>query len=155
MSNIDTCGIKVSAQELVVILRRNEEFEPLRTFNNTPNGRETLLCYLRQAGRVLRVCLESTGFNGLDLALTLSAAGGVEVMTANPRALRAFAQALMKRSESDPVDAYVLEEFAAYMPCQPWQPPSPNSGRGTACGYPRPSRAICIPLRPRACSRPR
>jgi len=125
MSNLDTCGIEVSAKELMVRLRRQGDLEPLRTFTNTPEGRERVIRYLRQAGRGVRVCLESSGLYGLDLALALSAAPGLEVMVANPRAVRHFAHALMKRSKSDPVDAGVLEEFAARMPFQAWQRPSP------------------------------
>jgi transposase len=125
MSNLDTCGIEVSAKELVVRLRRQGDLEPLRNFTNTPEGREMLVRYLRCAGRVVRVCLESSGLYGLDLALALSAAPGLEVMVANPRAARHFATALMQRSKSDPIDAGVLEEFAARMPFQAWQRPSP------------------------------
>ena len=40
MSNLDTCGIEVSAKELVIQLRRRGELEPLRRFTNTPEGRE-------------------------------------------------------------------------------------------------------------------
>jgi transposase len=123
MSNLDTCGIEVSAKELVVKLRRQGELEPLRNFTNTPEGREMVVRYLRRAGRVVRVCLESSGLYGLDLALALSATPGLEVMVANPRAVRHFAHALMQRSKSDPVDAGVLEEFAARMPFQAWQRP--------------------------------
>jgi transposase len=124
MSNLDTCGIEVSAKELVVRLRRQGDLEPLRNFTNTPEGREMIIRYLRQAGRVVRVCLESSGLYGLDLALALSAAPSLEVMVANPRAVRHFAHALMQRSKSDPVDAGVLEEFAARMPFQAWPRPS-------------------------------
>ena len=125
MSNWDTCGIEVSAKELLVRLRRQGELEPLRNFANTPEGREMIIRYLRGAGRVVRVCLESSGLYGLDLALALSAAPGLEVMVANPRAVRHFATALMKRSKSDPVDAGVLEEFAGRMPFRAWPRPSP------------------------------
>jgi transposase len=125
MSNLDTGGIEVSAKELVVMVRRQGKLEPGRSFANTPEGHELLLRYLRRAGGVVRVCLESTGLYGLDLALALSAAEGLEVMVANPRAVRHFATALMKRSKNDPLDAAVLEEFAARMPFQAWQRPSP------------------------------
>jgi transposase len=124
MSNLDTCGIEVSAKELLVRLRRQGELEPLRNFTNTPEGREMIIRYLRRAGRVVRVCLESSGLYGLDLALALSAAPGIEVRVANPRAVRHFDSALMKRSKSDPLDAAVLEEFAARMPFQAWKRPS-------------------------------
>jgi transposase len=127
MSNRDTCGIEVSAKELLVALRRQEKLEPRRSFPNTPEGHAGLLASVRRPGRVVRVCLESTGLYGLDLALALSAAEGIEVMVANPRAVRHFAHALMQRSKNDPLDAGVLEEFAARMPFQPWVRPSPTA----------------------------
>jgi transposase len=127
MSNPDTCGIEVSAKKLVVRMRRQEDLEPLRNFPNTPEGHGMILRYLPRAGRVVRVCLESTGLYGLDLALALSEQEGIEVMVANPRAVRHFAHALMRRSKNDPLDAGVLEEFAARMPFQPWVRPSPTA----------------------------
>ena len=125
MSNLDTCGIEVSAKELVVRLRRQAELEPLRNFTNTPAGHKILLRHLRRAGRVVRVCLEASGLYGLDLALALSAQPGIGVMVANPRAVRHFATALMQRSKNDQLDAGVLEQFAARMPFQPWTRPAP------------------------------
>lgn len=85
MSNLDTCGIEVSAKELVVARRQEERLEPLRSFANTAEGHQALIRYLRRAGRVVRVCLESTGLCGLDLALALSGQEGIEVMVASPR----------------------------------------------------------------------
>jgi transposase len=110
---------------LVVRLRRQAELEPLRKFTNTPAGHKILLRHLRRAGRVVRVCLEASGLYGLDLALALSAQPGIEVMVANPRAVRHFATALMQRSKNDQLDAGVLEQFAARMPFQPWTRPAP------------------------------
>jgi len=124
MSKLDTGGIEVSAKELVVALRREEAREPLRSFANTAEGHQALICYRPRAGRVVRVCLEATGLYGLDLALALSAQAGIEVMVANPRAVRHFATALMQRSKNDQLDAGVLEQFAARMPFQPWTRPS-------------------------------
>jgi len=68
--------------------------------------------------------MESTGLYGRDLALALSGQEGLEVMVANPRAVRHFAQAMMKRSKNDPIDAAVLEQFALHMAFKPWQRPS-------------------------------
>ena len=124
MSKLDTGGIEVSAKELVVALRHEEALQPLKTFPNTAEGHQALICYLRRAGRGVRVCLEATGRYGLDLALALSAQAGIEVMVANPRAVRHFATALMQRSKNDQLDAGVLEQFAARMPFQPWTRPS-------------------------------
>jgi transposase len=127
MSNLDTCGIETSAKEFLVRLRRGGDLETRRPFTNTPEGRKRLVRYLQRSGRVVRVCMESTGLYGLDLALALSEAPGLEVMVANPRAVRHFAQALLQRSENDPLDADVLEEFAGRMPFQPWVRPSPTA----------------------------
>jgi transposase len=124
MDKMDHAGIEVSARELLLALRRDGELGPLKSFPNTPQGHRALGLYLtRQAHRV-RVCLESTGIYGLDLALALAQRSQIQVMVANPRAVRHFAQALMQRNKNDRLDAEVLVEFAARMPFKPWQPPS-------------------------------
>jgi transposase len=124
MHHSDFAGIEVSAKELLVALRRGEQTLPRKSFSNTPEGHRAVVRYLARKGRRVRVCMESTGVYGLDLALRLHQQAGVEVMVANPRAVRHFAQALMQRSKSDPLDVLVLLEFAVRMPFQPWQPPS-------------------------------
>ena len=116
------CGLEVSARELVVAL----EEKVVRAFENTAAGHEQLLKTLTRGGRRVRVVLEATGLYGMDVALRLSAAAGVEVMVANPRAVRNLAKAMMQRSKSDPRDAQVLREYAARLPFQAWQPPSAN-----------------------------
>jgi transposase len=129
--NFDPCGIEVSSETLVVALRCQEHDEPLNSFSNTPAGHQAVLRYLTRSGRSVRVCLESTGLYGLDLALTLHQAG-FQVLVANPRAARHFAHALLERSKNDRLDAQVLREFAARMPFQPWRPPSPTALKLTA-----------------------
>jgi transposase len=120
----DYCGIEVSSEELLVALCRDKQMLPLKSFPNTPPGHRAITRYLARKGRLVRVCMESTGVYGLDLALLLHRRAGIEVMVANPRAVRHFAQALMQRSKTDPLDARVLLEFAARMPFQPWPAPS-------------------------------
>jgi len=124
--DFDPCGIEVSARTLVVERRRPGQPDAVREFANTAAGHQALLRWLESAGRAVRVCLEATGLYGLDLALTLEAAG-VALMVANPRAVRHFAQALMRRSKTDRLDAAVLTEYAARLPFQPWRPPSPSA----------------------------
>ena len=119
----DPCGIEVSAELLVVALRRQGRDEALHEFPNTPQGHQAVLRFLECSAHPVRVCMESTGLYGLDLALTLERAG-VAVMVANPRAVRHFAQALLERSKNDELDAGVLCEFAARMPFQAWRAPS-------------------------------
>lgn len=64
---------------------------------------------------------------GLDVALLLSAQEGVELMVANPRAVRNFARAMMQRSKNDQLDAVALREFAARMPFKAWVRPTENA----------------------------
>lgn len=121
-SDFVPCGIEVSSQTLLVALGSKAP----RAFPNTPAGHQAVLRFLERAGGRVRVCLEATGRYGLDLALTLHAAHQ-PVMVANPRAVRHFAAALVERSKTDPLDARVLAEYAACMPFQDWQPPSPTA----------------------------
>lgn len=125
MHNSDLCGLDVSAKELVIVVRRDGKTEPNRSFANDKNGHQQLKRYLTHKRTHVRVCLESTGLYGLDVALALQADTRIELMVANPRAVKDFARALMHRSKTDPLDALVLLEYAARMPFQPWQPPPP------------------------------
>jgi len=125
-------GIDVSAKQLVVVRQRDGKNEVARSFANTAAGHRELKRYLTRAAARVRVGLESTGLYGLDVALFLQADSRIEVMVANPRAVKDFAKALLQRSKSDPVDAWVLAEYAARMPFQPWQPPSSSALAVTA-----------------------
>ena len=121
-SNGIPCGIEVSAQTLLVVRGAHAP----REFPNTPAGHQAVLRFLEQAAGPVRVCLEATGRYGLDLALALHGAR-LAVMVANPRAVRHFALAEMRRSKTDRVDAAVLREFAARLRFRSWQPPSPTA----------------------------
>jgi transposase len=123
MDKFDVCGIEVSAGELLVALSRNQQEQNLRSFPNTAEGHAAIVQFLRRGPQVVRVVLESTGLYGLDLACALARTPGLAVMVANPRAVRHFASALMRRSKNDRLDAVVLREFAARMPFQPWSAP--------------------------------
>ena len=124
MNKRDFSGIEVSARELIVAVERAERTLPLESFANDAPGHQAVLRCLRHGGHPVRVCMESTGVYGLDLALLLARAG-IEVMVANPRAARHFATAMMQRSKNDRLDARVLLEFAKRMPFQAWTPPRP------------------------------
>ncbi|HVA00615.1 MAG TPA: IS110 family transposase [Terriglobia bacterium] len=124
MNKHDVCGIEVSAAQLLAGLEREGATRTRREFPNTPQGHQALVNWLGAPGRTVRVVMEATGLYGLDLALRLDAGTSFELMIANPRAVRHFAHALMKRSKNDPMDTDVLVEFARRMPFQPWARPS-------------------------------
>lgn len=111
-------GIDVSAKKLQIAEESQFEVE------NTTEGCQQVVKRLQRHTRPVRVCMESTGVYGLDLALALHRAEGIEVMVLNPRVARRFAEALMQRSKTDPVDARVLREFAQRMEFAPWCPPA-------------------------------
>lgn len=71
--------------------------------------------------------LKATGLYGLAVALVLSEREEIELMVANSRAVRHFAQAMMQRSKNDRLDAKILREFAARMPFRRWVRPSANT----------------------------
>lgn len=125
VSGLDVCGLDVSAQELVVMVRRDGKTEAPRSFANSRAGHEELRRYLTRGGQRVRVCLESTGLYGLDAALALQADTRIALMVANPRAVKDFARALLQRSKTDALDTWMLLEYAARMPFRPWQPPTP------------------------------
>ncbi len=118
-------GIDVSARELMVAVRREEEdTETVATFANHATGHKALLAFLLHGSDHARVCLEASGNYCLDLALTLHAHRQVEISVVNPRRARRFAESLGERSKTDPVDARVLCEYAMRMPWVPWIPPN-------------------------------
>ena len=127
MDKMVLCGVGVSAQELVVACSGKKDQAVLRRFTNSAGGHRALLRTLTRGGKRVRVVMEATGLYGLDVALLLSAHPGVQLMVANPRAVRDFAKAMMQRSKSDPLNARMLREFAACMPFQPWARPNANT----------------------------
>jgi transposase len=125
MDNIEACGVEVSAVELVVACQ-GKQGARLERFANTPAGHRQLLSTLTRGGQRVRVVMEATGLYALDLALLLSAHPKVQLMVANPRAVRHFAQAMMQRSKNDRLDAEVLLDFARRMPFIAWVRPQEN-----------------------------
>src|SRR2546430_2106882 len=127
MDKMEACGIEVSAAELVVAWGGEKKEVRVQRFANTAAGHKVLRRALTRGGKRVRAVMEATGLYGLDVALALSEEAGVELMVANPRAVRHFAQAMMQRSKNDRLDAAVLGEFAARMPFQPWVRPGENT----------------------------
>lgn len=122
MNKLAVAGVEVSAEVLLVAIDDGQR--RFSQFPNTAAGHRQLLRFLHKSSRQVRVCLESTGLYGLDAALALEAQAGIELMVANPRSVRHFAQAMMRRSKTDPLDAQLLAEYARRMPFHRWQPPS-------------------------------
>ncbi len=127
MDKLAACGIEVSARELVVALEGATGQVAVQRFANTLAGQQQLLQTLTRGGSAREgSCLEATGVYGLDVALLLSGHAQLEVVVANPRAVRNFAQSLdAARSKSDPQDAVVLCGICAAHAVPAVGPPEP------------------------------
>ena len=95
-----------------------------RRFDNSAAGHKKLIHWL--GTHPVRVVLEASGAYSLDLALALHRAESVEVMVANPRALKDYRRSKMERSKTDKVDATIICDYAYRMEFVPWQVPAPE-----------------------------
>lgn len=116
-------GVDVGSEELVVALDIGKGEPKLLTYPNDPGGHNRLCLRLKKSKRLARVCMESTGVYGLNLAVTLYQTEGIEVMVANPRLIRDFGKASFQRSKTDLCDARVILEFLRRMPFTAWKAP--------------------------------
>lgn len=123
MKKVNTVGIDVSAKTLDVA-SSNGKHEASKTFDNTPSGHKKLISSIIKHGANAKVVLEATGAYSLGLALALAAHPRIEVMVANPRAMRNFANANMQRNKSDSIDAKMILKFCQRMDFIPWVVPS-------------------------------
>ena len=101
MGKVTEAGIDVSKDVLDVAVRREGPRHETARFANEAAGHRKLVSWLTKRGRWARVVLEATGPYSLVVALALQVARGIEVMVANPRAIKNFAGALMPRSKTD------------------------------------------------------
>ncbi|MGH8653941.1 MAG: IS110 family transposase [Gammaproteobacteria bacterium] len=72
-------------------------------FANDAKGHRQLIRWATRHGKATRVCLEATGVYSLEFALALQRHNAIEVMVANPRAIKDFARAFMQRAKTDGV----------------------------------------------------
>ena len=121
--NTALAGLDVGAKTLTLAIRKTGKTQKPRDFGNDPTAHAALIQALRHA-HVTRVCVEATGVYHLDVAVALHDAGGFEVVVVNPKAARRFAEAMMSRTKTDPVDAALLAEFAERMPFVAWVRPA-------------------------------
>ena len=124
MGKQNEAGIDVSKDVLDVAVRRDGARVETARFANEATGHQKLVSWLTKRGHTARVVLEATGTYSLDIALVLHRARGIEVMVANPRAIKQFAGALMQRSKTDLTAAVALREYATRMPFVAWVPPT-------------------------------
>ena len=126
MKQVTQVGVDVDSEELVCLMPRAEQRQPLATFANTAAGHRKFIRWATKGARSARVCLEATGIYSLEFALALHHAKNVEAMVVNPRAIKDFGRACMQRAKTDAVDAGGILEYLQRMPFAAWQPPAPE-----------------------------
>ncbi|HMB90364.1 MAG TPA: IS110 family transposase [Rhodothermales bacterium] len=119
-----TCAGCDTSKDTIDVVRYSNGRSAHRRFNNTTAGHKHLIQWLTGPGQAVRVVVEASGIYSLDLALALHEAKRVEIMVANPRALKDYRRAHMQRSKTDKVDATIICDYARRMPFIRWQPPS-------------------------------
>jgi len=113
-------GIDVSKAKHVAALI-DQRKEPQVTGLVFPDDRAGYERLLRAIGNVaqpqdqVRVCLEATGSYGHRVAEFLAEQPGFSVTMVNPRQSHHFAQVLLARTKTDPVDALLLARYAQAM----------------------------------------
>jgi len=126
LEKLNHVGIDVSAKTFTTIIdQQGIRTEPIDLPNDAA-GHKKLIRMITKKGSHARVVLEATGVYSLDLALALHRADRVEVMVVNPRAINQFAEAYMRRSKTDSLDANIILEFAMRMNFKAWSPPEPH-----------------------------
>lgn len=115
-------GIDVSAKELFL----SNSKELLGKFDNNANGHKKIIKFINSKKKNVYICMEATGIYSLDIATALSKEKGMNVMVANPRSVKHFAEAMMKRSKTDTVDAQLLAQYCEKMDFIKWEAPNEN-----------------------------
>jgi transposase len=126
MRQVNQIGVDVDSEELVCMMQRAGQRLPLARFANAAAGHKKFIRWATKGARLARVCLEATGIYSLQFALALHHAKNVEVMVVNPRAMKDFARACMRRAKTDAVDAGGILDYLERMPFTAWQPPAPE-----------------------------
>jgi len=111
-SVIPTCfvGIDVSKENLDVATLPEGT---LRKFSNNPEGRTTLVAWLRELPPSISV-LEATGGYEREALFALQDAG-LHVALVNPRQVRDFAKGTGQFAKTDAIDARLLAKFACLL----------------------------------------
>lgn len=117
-------GIDVSKDRLDVHVRPDGT---TRSFDNTTDGLDALLEWLRSLGATL-IVVEASGGYERALLTTLSL-GGLPVSLVNPKRVRDFAKALGRLAKTDALDADVLAQFAQMLRPPAWTMPTADASK--------------------------
>jgi len=116
-------GIDVSKDWLDIALLREYQAIEHGHFDNTAEGFHQLQHFLKKRkAQAAHVCLEATGYYGLDVALFLHQAE-YRVSVVNPARIKAYADSQLSRTKTDSNDALLIADFCRTQQPEPWTPP--------------------------------
>lgn len=119
-------GIDVSKEWLDVALLRESQAAEKGHFDNNTTGFHQLHHFLKKRKlKTGQVCLEATGYYGLEVALYLHQAG-YAVSVVNPARIKAYADSQLSRTKTDANDALLIADFCRTQQPEPWTPPPPE-----------------------------
>jgi transposase len=125
MSRLPVLGIDIAKENYQVTLRHGQR-TARHEFANDPGAFHRLDAWLRKQGAPqVHACLEATGRYGEALAEHLHDTGQV-VSVVNPARIRYYADSLLARNKTDPLDADVIADFCLKQQPEPWTPPPPE-----------------------------
>ena len=124
-------GIDVGKTNLELALRSEEDTIARTTVPNDPEGRESLVDWLREQGASPEetcVCMEASGDFEKDIAHRLYEEE-YRVSVVNPRRIKGYASSQLKRTKTDSADAALIARFGRREDPRPWEPASAAKSR--------------------------
>jgi len=117
-------GIDVAKKTFDVALKIGETYSQ-NSFENNATGFKKLKKWLAKLAPANQIhgCLEATGIHHLALAIELNAYLKT-VSVVNPRCPKSFADAQLRRSKSDSVDARIIADFCEALKPADWVAPT-------------------------------
>lgn len=106
-NNLVVVGIDVAKDKVDACIRALSQRQ---TFPSTPEGRRTLICWLRKH-KVGKAAMEASGGYERDWAKALREAG-IETLIVDPKRVRNFARSAGQLAKNDPIDAEMIAWFA-------------------------------------------
>lgn len=113
-------GIDVAKNHLDVCIL---PFNKTKRFKNTSPDIEKMIQFIASFGQPERIVLEPTG-SYEELVTNTLAEKGFKVSKINAAQIRSFARASGTLSKTDKIDAHVLAEYGAKMPCRLYAAPT-------------------------------
>jgi transposase len=100
-------GIDVAKDKVDACIR---SLSQRQTFQSTPEGRRTLIRWLRRH-KVSKAAMEASGGYEREWAKALREAG-IEALIVDPKRVRSFARSAGRLAKNDPIDAEIIARFA-------------------------------------------